>query len=149
MRRSHVSVMVFLIGHCNAQTITIALMGCCNDGVPTVMWPGPVARSCDYISRSHDFFPTVMWPVLGGQKIWLCKQVTWSGHVTFSHGHMSFFGSKKVDYIIKSHDQIPTVMWPGFCDQVGNWTHNPNLVISLCNQKSLLARKFQINPKKF
>ena len=108
--------------------------------------------SCDFSPQPCD----LIWGE--GQKIWLHNQVTWPnshGHVTwfwgvrkfdyvsrshdlvmwlFSHGHMAFFGGKKVDYIIRSHDQIPTVTWPHSYGQVGNWTHNPNLVIGLYNK---------------
>ena len=54
---------------------------------------------------------------------------------------MTFFGGKKVDYVIRSHDQIPTVMWPNSYGQVGNWTHNPNLVISLHNKFFYMLEK--------
>ena len=112
---------------------------------PTVMWPVSGGQKNDYVIRSCDLF-------LGGQKIWLCKQVTWPGHVTFSHGHMTFFGGKKCDYVIRSHDQIPTVMWSCSYGQVGNWTHNPNLVISLHNKKIYMlekSEKIRKNSKKY
>ena len=71
-----------------------------------VMWPDPVARSCDYVSRSHDQFPTVMWPVVVVRKNAYIITFPRSHDRLFSHGYVSFFWWSGDGDVIFSHGHM-------------------------------------------
>ena len=135
MRKSHFWLVGFLIGCLVPPVDKNHVLGClmvcqASWSGDLVMWPRLVARSCDYVSRSHDQIPTVMWPDFGGQKIWLYKQVTWPGHVTFfprSYGIFWWQKSWLCNQVTwsNSHGHVTSFLWSGWeldpQSKFGNW----------------------------